>query len=416
MNLSSIINFGKNTSAIAGHARTFLLTALALVNILVVILIVLRLVSAAYQEIDATSIVPATNMASQEIDEMNFAPVVDENEAMSTTSVLPGPVCSEMQVQNQIMKSSLEEDYDVDIDFINQKITKPRGVYSTIIRIANEISETERLNDDDLESIADEVSTEANPVALTNLKDYEVLKAIIGKDTYVLKRISRVYYGDTNDTVITEFNSPYIIEALMTFKNSTDEWIVMEYVGPAITLSNANFTKEEMKLLVFSCLMGLDTIHESGYYHNDLHPRNIVCARNDKGETVGFKIIDFDASTVKNSSQMTPSELYNEVKGILAIVMNYLGHRVNTRPRGVGYMEATRKDITIYGVPLSVTFLEEDSVLADFFMTAKGWVSKPATSITDLLKHQYFTGTSADLFGVKEWTVKEMRPSESSGN
>jgi len=56
--------------------------------------------------------------------------------------------------------------------------------------------------------------------------------------------------------------------------------------------------------------------------------------------------------------------------------------------------------------------------LADFFMTASRWVSKPATSITDLMKHQYFAGASADpsVFGEKLWKVAEKTPSGISGN
>jgi len=346
--------------------------------------------------------------------------VVDGVNARETISVLSREVLSsEAQEQNKMVKSSLEREYDVVINFVNARLNMKWDVYSTIIKIANEISEVWRLNGRKLESIAKKASTETNPVTLTDMSYYyEVLEARIGKDTYVLKRITKKHIGDINDTLITNFNSPYIIEALITFKNSIDEWIVMEYVGPKIPDYHGDFTKEEIKLLVHDCLMGLDILHESGYYHRDLHARNIVYAKNEEGKTVGFKIIDFDRSEMKDKSQMEPLELYCEINGILAIVNEYFKHRVNTRSKGVGYMEATCKDITIHGRVLSITFLEEDSILADFFMTAKGRVGKPAISISDLLKHQYFAGADADPsgFGEKKWTVKEMRPSESSGN
>jgi len=431
MNLSSIINFGKNTSTITGYTRTFLLAVVVLVNILGVILIVLRLGNTAHLETsaDATNIVPATNMAHQEMDEMSFMPetntayqetagemnpisVVDENEARPTTSVLPGILCFEMDEPDQIMKSSLERDHNVDIDFINEKLAISQEVYSTIIKIANELGELGKPRREDLESIAKKVSSETNTVTLTNLQGYMVLKATIGEDAYVLKRMGKLYHGGANDSLITKFNSPYIIEALMTFQNDIEGWVIMEYIGPGIPLSNANFTEEEIRLLVYSCLMGLDAIHESGYYHNDLHPRNIVHARNDKGEIIGFKIIDFDTSKVKNSSQMTPSELQNEVRGTLMIVKDYLKHRVHTRPENIGYMEIVDADIAIYGGFNPIVFLEEDFILADFLITAAGWVSEPATSIADLMKHQYFTEANADLFGKKECIVTKRMPSE----
>jgi len=336
-------------------------------------------------------------------------------DARQTASVLSSKVVrSEMQEQNQAMKTSLEKYYGVAIDFINARRNISRSVYDTIIKITNEISEAEGLDDRRLESIAKKVSTWFNPVTLTDMKYYIVLEVRIGKDTYVLKRMNLMPSKNANDTLITKFNSPYIIEALMTFRNGTEEWIVMEYVGPKIPDYHGDFTKEEIKMLVHNCFLGLDTIHENGYYHNDLFARNIVYARNDKGKTVGFKIIDFGRSEMKDKSQMEPLELYYEINGVLEVVNEYFKHRVNMRPKDVGYMEvvdASSGEVirTEFG---PIAFMEEDSILADFFMTASGRVNKPATSITDLLKHQYLARASADqsVFGEKKWTAVKKTP------
>jgi len=338
--------------------------------------------------------------------------VADGVNARETISVLSREVLSsEVQEQNKMVKSSLEREYDVVINFVNERLNMKWDVYSTIIKIANDISKLERLSrKEQLESIANEVSTETNPVTLTNMGNYIALKATIGKDTYALKRLSKVPSGKGNDTLITEFKSPYIIEALITFKNDTDEWIVMEYVGPGIPDYHGDFTKEEIRLVIHDCLMGLDTIHKRGYYHKDLFAPNIVYAKNDKDETVGFKVIDLGISEAGDTSQMTTSELCNEIEGVLQIVEDHLRRRVRARPEDVGFKRAAHEDITIYGGVAYTTFLEEDSILADFFMTASRWVSKPATSISDLLKHQYFTGANADLFGEKEWEVDNMNP------
>jgi len=410
----------RRPSKIASYTRTFLLTVLALINILGVLLILLSLGSTAGEEIstDAMSLVPATSTPSQETSAvvMNYMPVMSMDETRRTASVLLETACPKIQEQNQMVKSSVEEYYGVDIDFVNARLDMPRKVYDAIISITNEISEASRLDDKKLEYIAKKLSTKTNPVTLTNMKDYIVLEATIGKDTYVLKRMSKMNAGNAKDNLATKFNSPYIIEILMTFTNDIEEWIVMEYVGPRIPFYHADFTKEEIGLLVHDCLMGLDAIHKGGYYHGDLYERNIVYVKSDKGETAGFKIIDFGVATVKDKSQMTPLELYDEVKGILGIVKNYLEHRVNTRPKGVGYMEVVDKDAATNDASSLLNFLEEDSILAELLMTAIGQVSKPATSIADLMKHQYFAGAGAgeSLFGEKEWTVARRMPGESS--
>jgi len=405
MDPSSSSPIKKKPSTTTGYTRIFLLKALALTGILGVLLIVLRLSGTAHQE---------TAVAT------NPMPVVNEEAARPTVSALSGDVCHGMQEQNLIVKTSIEKDYDVVIDFVNQKLAKPREVYEMIIRITNEISKAKDLSDRDLENISKKVSTGINPVTLTNMSYYNLLKVTIGKDTYVLKRISKMHFGGVNDTLITKFDSPYIIKILMTFTNGAEDWTVMEYVGPTIPTFHEDFTEEEIRLLIHNCFMGLDAIHKGGYYHNDLYLRNIVSVKNDKGETAGFKIIDLGMSEVRDSSQMTPLELYDEVKGILWLVKDYLKQRVRARPKGVGYMEAVDVELgaVIYNEFGPVNFLEEDYVLADFVMTATRWVSKPASSISDLMKHQYFAGASADpsVFGVKKWSAVKKMPSGISGN
>jgi len=419
MNLSSIINFGNNPSAIAGHARTFLLAALVVINAIGVLLVVFRPRDTARQEIsaDTTNSVSATSTARQEINAAitNTVPVMNKNKTRKTISVLLEDITPAMQERNRSVKMGVEKDYGVVIDFVNARLDMPREVYEIIIRITNELSELGRTcRHDELESIANDVSTGINPVTLRSMKDYLVLEATIGKDTYVLKRMSKIPSIKAYDILITEFKSRYIIEALMTIKNGTNEWMIMEYVGPRIPISNANFTEEEIKLLVHDCLTGLYTIHGSGYYHNDLFARNIVYAKNDEGETVGFKIIDFDAFTVKHKGLMAPSKLYDEVKGVLGIVYDYLKYRVDTRPKDVGYMIFVDEDVDIFIEFGRVIFLEEDYLLAEFLMTAAGWVSRPATSATDLMMHQYVSGNESDLFGDKEWTDTKRIPSELS--
>jgi len=391
----------RKPSKIAGYTRIFLLTVVVLTSILGVLFIVLRFSNTAHQE---------TAVAT------NPMPVVNEEAVRPTVSALSGDICHGMQEQNQMVKLSPEIEHDVIIDFVNEKLAIQQEVYEMIISITNEITEAKDLSDRDLESIAEQISTKTYPVTLTNMKDYIVLMATIGKDTYVLKRMNIMYFEGTNDRLATMFSSPYIVEILMTFTNGTGEWMVMEYVGPGIRDFHGDFTEEEIWLLIHNCLTGLDAIHKGGYYHKDLSDSNIVSVRNNEGKTVGFKIIDFGMSTVKYNSQMEPSELYYEIEGILGIVKDYLKHRVDMRPKGVGYMEVVNADTATYSGLGSIVFLKEDSILADFFMTAAGWVSKPATSITDLMKHQYVTGKNANLFGERLWTFMKRMPSESFGN
>jgi len=326
----------RKLSTIAGHALNILLTVIALINILGVMFIVLRFSKyTAHQE---------TAVAT------NFMPVADKYKAGQTVSVLTNAVYPKIQEQNLIVKTSIEKDYDVVIDFVNQKLAMPREVYEMIIRITNEISKAKDLSDRDLENIAKKVSTGINPVTLTNMKDCVVLRAIIGEDIYVLKRMNKMYLGGTNDSLATKFNSPYIIEILMTFTSGAEDWIVMEYVGPTIPTFHEDFTEEEIRLLLHDCFMGLDAIHKGGYYHRDLHPRNIVSIKNDKGETVRFKIIDLGKSEVKGKGRIESLELYSEIENVLAIVKDYLKHRVDTRPRDIGYMKAA--DLNVSTIPV----------------------------------------------------------------
>jgi len=398
MTLGSAVTVRRRPRKTAIFTLDFISAVLTLASIIGIIFVAVRLTNTEHQEIGAGA--------------MNPMPVTNKNVARRTISVLYETVCPEAQEQNQMVETGVEEDYNVVMDFVKEKLNISRDVYGAIIKITNEISKAVRLNDKKLESIANKVSTKTYPVTLTNLSDYIVLKVMIGEDTYVLKRMSMMPSINANDSLATKFSSPYIIEILMSFKNDAEEWIVTEYVGPAIPLYDANFTEEEIRLLVHDCLMGLDAVHKGGYYHKDLFSRNIVYAKDDNGETTGFKIIDFGASKVKDNSLMTPSELYDEIRGVLGIVRNYLDNRVKMRPKDVGYMEILYAGSAINAEFGPVVFMEEDSILADFLMTAARRVSKPATSISDLMKHQYLAGASADpsIFGEKLWKVLRRLP------
>jgi len=395
-----MINFRRKSNRTTGYTRAFISSILALVGILGLLFVVLRLSNTAPQKIVEANSVPVISTAPQEANLVANVSVIGQTE-----DVLPVAISPEMLEQIQMMKLGFEKDYNVTIDFVNTSLVMPREAYDAIIKITNELSGSERYGKEVLESIAKDVSTEFNPVTLINMKDYVVLRATIGDNTYVLKKMSKMSSENANDNLAMKFNSPYIAEVLMTLKNGPEDWMVMEYVGPSIPPFDAVFTEEEIKLLIRDCFLGLDAIHKNGYFHKDLFQRNIVYVKDEKGMTVGFKIIDLGMSEARDRSLIESFELYDEVRGVLMMIKNYLRRRVNMRPRGVGYMETVDIGAIMYSEVGPLAFLEEDFILADFVMTAIGRVTKPATCATDLLKHQYITGTNADLFGERLWTV-----------
>jgi serine/threonine protein kinase len=144
--------------------------------------------------------------------------------------------------------------------------------------------------------------------------------------------------------IATKFNHPRIVTTLgygMTTKG--EQFVVMEFLdGPGLNsliIGKSPLLDGNRLALLNQAADALSTVHEAGYIHRDVCPRNFVCAKDCKS----LKLIDFGLSVPARKEFMQP--------GIRTGTPNYMAPEVVRRkPTDV------RLDIFAFGVSMYEMF------------------------------------------------------------
>jgi eukaryotic-like serine/threonine-protein kinase len=128
----------------------------------------------------------------------------------------------------------------------------------------------------------------------------------------------------TEGQIASQFNHPRIVQTLghgLTTKG--EQFIVMEYLdGPGLNsliIGRSPLLEGHRLALMMQAAEAIMTVHEAGYIHRDVCPRNFVCAK----DAASLKLIDFGLTVPARREFMQP--------GIRTGTPNYMAPEVVRR-------------------------------------------------------------------------------------
>jgi len=173
------------------------------------------------------------------------------------------------------------------------------------------------------------------------------LKVLDKKKTDQLEMRFRGLDKPCEGKIASQFNHPYIVSTFgygLTTKG--EQFVVMEYLdGPGLNsliIGRSELLKGNRMTLMRQAAEALDTVHEAGYIHRDICPRNFVCTKN----ADSLKLIDFGLTVPSQKEFMQP--------GIRTGTPNYMAPEV-VRRKPTDH----RLDIFAFGVSMYEMFAFE---------------------------------------------------------
>src|SRR5262245_11723987 len=148
----------------------------------------------------------------------------------------------------------------------------------------------------------------------------------------------------TEGEIATSFKHPRIVETFSHGMTTNDEqFLVMEYLdGPGLNsllIGRSKLLDGNRLTLAKQAAEALETVHEAGYIHRDVCPRNFVCAK----DATSLKLIDFGLTLPATKEFMQP--------GNRTGTPNYMAPEVVRRKS-----TDQRLDIFAYGVSMYELF------------------------------------------------------------
>jgi serine/threonine protein kinase len=150
------------------------------------------------------------------------------------------------------------------------------------------------------------------------------LKVLDKKKTEQLEQRFRGLDKPTEGMIATSFDHPRIVRTLghgITTKN--EQFLVMEFLdGPGLNsliIGRSSLLDGNRLTLMRHAAEALQAVHEAGYIHRDICPRNFVCSP----EANSLKLIDFGLSVPASKEFMQP--------GIRTGTPNYMAPEVVRR-------------------------------------------------------------------------------------
>ncbi|WP_425396122.1 serine/threonine protein kinase [Aeoliella sp.] len=140
--------------------------------------------------------------------------------------------------------------------------------------------------------------------------------------------------------IASSFNHPLIVSTLQYGMTTNDEqFIVMEFLdGPGLNsliVGKSPLLDGNRLTLLRQMAESLKVVHDAGYIHRDICPRNFVCAK----DATSLKLIDFGLTVPAERSYMQP--------GIRTGTPNYMAPEVVRR-------KATDKRLDIFALGVSI--------------------------------------------------------------
>eukprot|EP00871_Galdieria_phlegrea_P002656 jgi/Galph1/3391/GphlegSOOS_G2058.1 len=109
-----------------------------------------------------------------------------------------------------------------------------------------------------------------------------------------------VFFNDGRLYLVFEYLE-YNLNDYIKFRNlQQDEMSRREYPEYRTTKIRRHINEDEVRLIMFSVLRGIDYVHQQGYVHRDLKPENILCSGALDFDSI--KIADFSLATRYNDS------------------------------------------------------------------------------------------------------------------
>lgn len=129
-------------------------------------------------------------------------------------------------------------------------------------------------------------------------------KVYLGKDTKKRKKVAVkiipvVKKGLREASVMESYGrNKFLPKIYFQTIHNKNVYIIMEYID-GLTLKKFKRKKKTIKekkavVITLNILRGLHHLHNSGYYHNDLHPNNVMIKQNRPST---LKLIDFSGSS-----------------------------------------------------------------------------------------------------------------------
>jgi serine/threonine-protein kinase len=148
----------------------------------------------------------------------------------------------------------------------------------------------------------------------------------------------------TEGEIATSFKHPRIVETFSHGITTNDEqFLVMEYLdGPglnSLVIGRSKLLDGNRLTLARQAAEALEAVHEAGYIHRDICPRNFVCVK----DATSLKLIDFGLTLPAEKEFMQP--------GNRTGTPNYMAPEVVRRK-----MTDQRLDIFAYGVSIYEIF------------------------------------------------------------
>ena len=173
------------------------------------------------------------------------------------------------------------------------------------------------------------------------------LKILDKKKTDDLEMRFRGLDKPSEGEIAAQFNHPRIVRTMgygLTTKG--EQFVVMEYLdGPGLNsliIGRSKLLDGNRLALMTQAAEALQTVHEAGFIHRDICPRNFVCSK----DASSLKLIDFGLTVPARKEFMQP--------GIRTGTPNYMAPEV-VRRRPTDH----RLDIFAYGVSIYEMFAFE---------------------------------------------------------
>jgi serine/threonine-protein kinase len=173
------------------------------------------------------------------------------------------------------------------------------------------------------------------------------LKVLDKKKTDQLEMRFRGLNKPCEGEIASKFNHPYIVNTFgYGLTTNGEQFVVMEYLdGPGLNsliIGRSGLLNGNRLTLMRQAAEALDTVHEAGYIHRDICPRNFVCSK--AGDSL--KLIDFGLTVPSQKEFMQP--------GIRTGTPNYMAPEV-VRRKPTDH----RLDIFAFGVSMYEMFAFE---------------------------------------------------------
>lgn len=173
------------------------------------------------------------------------------------------------------------------------------------------------------------------------------LKILDKQKTDALEMRFRGLDKPSEGQIAASFNHPRIVSTLgYGFTIKGEQFVVMEFLdGPGLNsliVGRSELLNGNRLELMREAADALSTVHEAGYIHRDICPRNFVCAK----DATSLKLIDFGLSVPSRKEFMQP--------GIRTGTPNYMAPEVVRRKP-----TDQRLDIFAFGVSMYEMFAFE---------------------------------------------------------